>query len=61
MAQTTRPSVERIAVIGAGAAGLITAQVLVQDGFDVQILTRDKSVGGTWEKDRVYPGLYINK
>jgi cation diffusion facilitator CzcD-associated flavoprotein CzcO len=52
---------QTIGIIGAGAAGLVTAQVLLRDGFDVQIITRDKSVGGVWAKERVYPGLNINK
>jgi len=58
------PSVlnEPIGIIGAGVAGLINAHVLLQDGFtDVTLISRDKSVGGTWARHRVYPGLYINK
>jgi len=58
------PSVlsEPIGIIGAGVAGLINAHVLLQDGFtDVTLVSRDKSVGGTWARHRVYPGLYINK
>jgi hypothetical protein len=27
----------------------------------VTLISRDKSVGGTWARDRIYPGLYINK
>lgn len=51
-----------IGIIGAGAAGLITAHTLLQDGFRaVQILTRDKSVGGVWARERTYPGIFINK
>jgi cation diffusion facilitator CzcD-associated flavoprotein CzcO len=50
-----------VGIIGAGAAGLITAHVLLQDGFNVQVITRDISVGGVWAKERVYPGLSINK
>ena len=50
-----------VGIIGAGAAGLITAHVLLQDGFNVQVITRDMSVGGVWAKQRVYPGLAINK
>ncbi|KAF9499126.1 FAD/NAD(P)-binding domain-containing protein [Pleurotus eryngii] len=51
-----------IGIIGAGAAGLITAYTLLQDGFkDVQLLTRDKTPGGIWAEERVYPGLTINK
>lgn len=53
---------ESVGIIGAGVAGLINAQVLLQDGFsDVTLISRDKSVGGTWARARVYPGLYINR
>lgn len=53
---------EPIAILGAGVAGLIDAYVLLQDGFtNVTVITRDRSVGGTWSRDRVYPGLCINK
>ncbi|KZV98736.1 FAD/NAD(P)-binding domain-containing protein [Exidia glandulosa HHB12029] len=50
----------RVAVIGAGLAGLITAKTLLDDGFNVQVLTRDESVGGVWCRSRVYPGLRLN-
>lgn len=51
-----------IGILGAGVAGLINAYVLLQDGFtDVTVITRDHSVGGIWSRDRVYPGLHINK
>jgi dimethylaniline monooxygenase (N-oxide forming) len=59
---TTPNLVSPIGIIGAGAAGLIHAHVLLQDGFsDVTLVSRDKSVGGTWARARVYPGLHINK
>ncbi|TFK38878.1 hypothetical protein BDQ12DRAFT_604602 [Crucibulum laeve] len=52
---------EPIAVLGAGVAGLINAQVLQRDGFtDIHVITRDMSVGGVWCRDRIYPGLTIN-
>ncbi|KAF9523127.1 hypothetical protein CPB83DRAFT_799685 [Crepidotus variabilis] len=52
---------EAIIIVGTGAAGLMTAHTLLKDGFtNVTLITRDKSVGGTWAKQRVYPGLYIN-
>ncbi|KDR77612.1 hypothetical protein GALMADRAFT_245759 [Galerina marginata CBS 339.88] len=55
------PLSEPIAILGAGVAGLINAYVLLQDGFtNVTLITRDRSVGGTWSRDRVYPGLRIN-
>lgn len=51
-----------ICVIGSGTAGLVSAQVLVQDGFkNVEVITRDRSPGGTWAEERMYPELRINK
>ncbi|KAH9955825.1 FAD/NAD-P-binding domain-containing protein [Russula dissimulans] len=55
------PLLEPIGIIGSGIAGLISAYVLLQDGFkNVEILTRDSSVGGVWSEERVYPGLQLN-
>ncbi|KAH9922210.1 FAD/NAD-P-binding domain-containing protein [Fomitopsis serialis] len=55
------PTSARIGVIGAGAAGLITAHTLLQDGFqNVEVLTRDETPGGVWAASRIYPGLSIN-
>ncbi|KAI9571710.1 FAD/NAD-P-binding domain-containing protein [Boletus coccyginus] len=52
---------QSVGIIGAGAAGLITGYTLLHDGFqNVQLLTRDKSAGGVWAKERVYPGIFIN-
>lgn len=63
-ANTSRVDIlsQPVAILGAGASGLINAYVLLQDGFtNVTVITRDRSVGGVWCKDRVYPGLHINK
>lgn len=49
-----------IGIIGSGAAGLVTAHILLRDGFDVTVLTRDRSPGGVFSADRLYPGLLIN-
>jgi dimethylaniline monooxygenase (N-oxide forming) len=51
----------RVCVLGSGLCGLITAQVLLADGFDVEIVTRDASPGGVWSRERVYPDMRINK
>jgi dimethylaniline monooxygenase (N-oxide forming) len=57
-----RELIKNICVIGSGPAGLVTAQVLLQDGFkNVSIITRDKSPGGTWAAERVPHGLKLNK
>lgn len=62
LSDSTTTKASAIGIIGAGAAGLINAHVLLQDGFsDVTLVSRDKSVGGTWARARVYPGLHINK
>ena len=56
------PLLEPVCVVGSGIAGLITAHTLLQDGFKaVEVLTRDRSVGGVWSKERAYPGLQINR
>jgi cation diffusion facilitator CzcD-associated flavoprotein CzcO len=47
----------RIAIIGAGVAGLTTAKVLLQAGHDVQVFDRTPDVGGVWSETRRYPGL----
>jgi thioredoxin reductase len=41
--------IRRVAVIGAGAGGLITADILQKDGFDVVIFERASNVGGVWK------------
>jgi cation diffusion facilitator CzcD-associated flavoprotein CzcO len=47
----------RIAIIGAGVAGLTTAKVLKQAGHEVVIYDRTPDVGGVWSRTRRYPGL----
>jgi cation diffusion facilitator CzcD-associated flavoprotein CzcO len=47
----------RVAIIGAGLAGLTTAKVLLQAGHDVEVFDRTPDVGGVWSRTRRYPGL----
>ncbi|MFI5497009.1 flavin-containing monooxygenase [Actinoplanes sp. NPDC051859] len=47
----------RIAVVGAGFAGLSAAKVLRQSGFDVTVFEQSPDVGGVWSSTRRYPGL----
>ena len=63
MATSTTDELDRtICIIGSGAAGLITAHTLVRDGFThVDVISRDRSAGGVWAAERIYPGLIINK
>ncbi|MFG1836803.1 flavin-containing monooxygenase [Micromonospora sp. NPDC049175] len=48
----------RIAIVGAGFAGLSAAKVLRQSGFDVTVFDRSPDVGGVWSRTRRYPGLH---
>jgi cation diffusion facilitator CzcD-associated flavoprotein CzcO len=47
----------RVAIIGAGLAGLTTAKVLLQAGHDVEVFDKTPDVGGVWSRTRRYPGL----
>ncbi|MEU1588296.1 NAD(P)/FAD-dependent oxidoreductase [Micromonospora sp. NPDC005710] len=48
----------RIAIVGAGFAGVSAAKVLRQSGFDVTVFERAPDVGGVWSRTRRYPGLH---
>lgn len=47
----------KIAIVGAGVAGLTTAKVLLQAGHQVEVFDRTPDVGGVWSSTRRYPGL----
>jgi dimethylaniline monooxygenase (N-oxide forming) len=47
----------KIAIIGAGFAGLSAAKVLTQFGHDVTVFEKAPDVGGVWSATRRYPGL----
>jgi hypothetical protein len=47
----------RVAIIGAGVAGLATAKVLTQAGHEVVVFDKTPDVGGVWSRTRRYPGL----
>ncbi|CAH8256108.1 unnamed protein product [Arabidopsis lyrata] len=49
MEPTSNPiNSQHVAVIGAGAAGLITARELLREGHTVVVFEREKEVGGLW-------------
>ncbi|MFD7865164.1 flavin-containing monooxygenase [Streptomyces sp. NPDC059783] len=55
----------RVAVIGAGAAGLAAAKALLDEGLDVTVLERGERVGGLWAPDDegatpAYGSLHLN-
>ncbi|WP_338750830.1 flavin-containing monooxygenase [Janibacter alittae] len=47
----------KIAIIGAGFAGLSSAKVLREFGFDVVVHEKAADVGGVWSRSRRYPGV----
>ena len=46
----------KIAIIGAGFAGLTTARHLRDFGHDVTVFEKVHDVGGVWSTTRLYPG-----
>lgn len=60
------PNGKQIAVIGAGAAGLIAAKTMSQAGFAVTVFERGTHIGGMWDIDNdnglgvAYRNLHIN-
>ena len=47
----------KIAVVGAGVAGLTTAKVLTEAGHETEVFDKAPDVGGVWSRTRRYPGL----
>lgn len=47
----------KIAIVGAGFAGLSSAKVLTELGHDVTVYEKAPDVGGVWSATRRYPGL----
>ena len=48
---------QRIGIIGAGFAGISSAKILADFGFDTVVFEKDPEVGGVWASSRRYPGL----
>jgi hypothetical protein len=48
----------KVAVIGAGSAGITTAKSLVEEGFSVTIFERSADIGGQWNYNGVNSGVW---
>lgn len=48
---------EKVAIIGAGIAGLCTARQMSGLGYAVTVYEKEPDVGGVWAASRRYPGL----
>eukprot|EP01032_Pedospumella_encystans_P011056 gene11056-12889_t len=54
---------KKVAIIGAGAAGLVSAAILLQNGFDVTVYEKSTNLGGVWnyaESNAMYDSLRTN-
>jgi cation diffusion facilitator CzcD-associated flavoprotein CzcO len=54
---------KRVAVLGAGAAGLVASRLLRDAGFGVRCFEKTESVGGVWRyrpEDVMYRSLVTN-
>ena len=47
----------RIAIVGAGIAGLCTAKTFLGLGYEVEVFEKEPDLGGVWSSARRYPGL----
>jgi len=62
--QTTEMNVsdlKRIAIVGAGVAGLQTARLLSEKGFECCIFEKSQDVGGVWRENYADFGLQVPK
>ena len=50
-----------VAIIGAGAAGLVAAKTLIDDGFNVRLFERHQELGGTWSREMAYFDLHAQQ
>ncbi|GES58248.1 pantothenate transporter [Aspergillus terreus] len=51
----TRKQIRRVAVIGAGISGVVTAAHLLQNGIEVVVFERNPAAGGVWLHDDRQP------
>ena len=54
---------KKVAIIGAGAAGLVSATALLQNGFDITVYEKSANLGGVWnyaESNAMYDSLRTN-
>jgi predicted flavoprotein YhiN len=47
-----------VAIFGAGAGGLVSAKLLLDDGFNVTLFERQRELGGIWSAESAYADLH---
>ena len=53
--------VEKVAIIGAGVAGLTTARQFIGEGFDCTLFERNKVLGGVWSDGYLNFGVQVQR
>ena len=55
----------RVAVVGAGPGGLVTAKHALEAGFDVSVFEESDDVGGQWHTraphSGIWPGMHTDR
>ena len=52
---------EKVAIIGAGVAGLCTARQLIAEGFDCTLFERNNEIGGVWSDGYLNFGVQVQR
>jgi dimethylaniline monooxygenase (N-oxide forming) len=50
-----------VAIVGAGACGLVCAKVLLVDGFHVTLFDKQRELGGVWCAESAYADLHTQQ
>jgi thioredoxin reductase len=58
MAEYRSVSMQKVAVIGAGPAGLVTARYLKSEGFEPVLFEQGSRIGGQWSADPGHSGVW---
>ena len=54
-------NIDRIAIVGAGVAGLCTARQLIGEGFDCTLFERNEVLGGVWADGYLNFGVQVQR
>ena len=54
-------NINKIAIIGAGVAGLATARQLIAEGFDCTLFERNEVLGGVWSDGYLNFGVQVQR
>jgi cation diffusion facilitator CzcD-associated flavoprotein CzcO len=50
---------QRVAIIGGGVSGVVTARILLDEGLDVKVFEQSSQLGGVWSENYVGFGIQV--